>query len=275
MHQGSVKGELLTYVCDITFVTTGVNSVNIYAAKENWVTKNAWKKWHALRDYMFKESGITRKERGRYGTALRVFLDPLSAQFPQYVLNPVSNTFTWDPISGTWDYGTGTMVNGNWTPSEIAVETNPDSLTAPLETDVFTLNLCGPNSSPGPQVDQQWTSVGMITSYMSDRSHPTAEPADPVDFRENPLALLKGRSESTAETLAIAAAQAADGPPYDTSTQGEMMNAQLAGFLSTTAAGQQKVSAFGVRLPAGLAYLQATGACELTVTVRRIEVSRG
>lgn len=275
MNQGTAKGELLTYVCDISFVTTGTNSVNFYAAKENWVTKNAWKKWHALREFMFKESGISKRERGRYGSSLRVYLDPEHAANEQYTLTPVSNTITYDAGTDTWEYGTSYMSNGNWTFSDIVVETNPDSSTAPLETDQFSLNLCGPHSSAGAAISQQWTSCGMIQGYMADRVHPTAEPDDPVDYRDNPLALLRGRSESVDETLAIAAAQAADGPPYDTDSIGEMTNPQLAGFLSTTASGQQKVSAFGVRLPAGLCYVQAAGVCELTVTVRRVEVARG
>ncbi|HIA03560.1 MAG TPA: hypothetical protein EYN66_16915, partial [Myxococcales bacterium] len=33
------SGDLLTYVCDFEFLTTGENSIHIYTAPETWKTK--------------------------------------------------------------------------------------------------------------------------------------------------------------------------------------------------------------------------------------------
>ncbi len=278
------KGELLTYVCDISFVSDGDNSVNFYSAKENWVTKNAFKKWWALREFMFKESGIKKRERGRYGSTLRPYFDPGHADNPQYTLDPIELNYIWDTVNEVWTTDTDQMTQGGWVYSQVAVETNPDSATAPLETDTFNLHLVGPNASTtGIGVDQQWSSVGMILGYMADRSHPTAEPDDPVDFRSNPLALLRGRSESTIDVVQIASDMAQDGPPYDTTStydsipsmvgNADMANPVLAGFLNTTSSGQQIVTAYGVRLPGGLCKVEAAATCEFRVIVRRVELA--
>ena len=278
-HYGSTKrdGTMLTYVCDVSFISDGDNSVNIYTAKENWVTKNAVKKWHALREFMFRESGLSRKERGKYAQLLRPYFDAAHATgSPANQMDPQQVTIEFDDGTDTWIYGSAVdMAQGDWTFSDIVVETNPDSGGGVLETDTFKLSLTGPHTSAGTGVaeDQAWESVGMIMGYMADRAHPTAEPDDPVDYRNNPLALLKGRSESSLEVVNIAATEAADGPPYDTSVDGDMIKPVLAGFLNTTSAGQQKVTAFGVRIPAGLALFQCAATCELQVVVRRVEES--
>lgn len=283
-------GDLLTYVCDFEFITTGTTELTIYTAKENWVTKNAFKKWHALRDFMFKESGISKKERGRYAGIIRPAFDPIHSAYynnTAYNLQPREERFDSSDPGGVseWSWSDASfMTSGDWggigsgvdKPTQIVVETNPDSPDTSLETDQFALHICGPsvNNVTGEiGSDQNWDSVGMIVGYMADRSHPTAEPDDPVDFRNNPLALLKGRSESSYETVGIADGQAQLTPPYDTSTAGDMVNPVLGGFLVTTASGQQITRAYGVRIPAGVCMLAASATCDFTVRVRRIETA--
>jgi len=281
------SGDLLTYVCDFEFITTGTTELTVYTAKENWVTKNAFKKWHALRDYMFKESGLSKKERGRYAGIMRPAFDPIHSYFynnATYNLKPFEESFdgTGDKDAWHWD-AAAAMTGGDWggsgdvvVPTQIVVETNPDSPDTTLETDQFALHICGPNVNNTTGVaaaDQNWDSVGIICGYMADRSHMSNEPADAVDYRDNPLALLKGRSESSYETLGIASGQAALDPPYDTTSNGDMVAPVLGGFLVTTAAGQQITRAYGVRIPAGVCMLTASATCDFRVTVRRIETA--
>lgn len=275
----TAKGELLTYVCDITLVSLGGASINIHTAKENWVTKNAFKKWHALRDFMFRESGLSRKERGRYSKIIRPKFD-FQHRLVTDDLKPMNLEMTYDNTAETWSWEPGQMPSGEWDTTEIVIETNPDMPDVTMETDTFDLHICGPNNSGAAitSIDQNWESVGMIQSYMIDRSHPTAEPQDPVDSRSNPLALLKGRSESSADTLAINVAETAVGPPYDTTTSDDacaMMNPTLAGFVSTTSANVGVHTAYGVRIPAGLALLECdTAGVDLKVVIRRVELAR-
>jgi len=282
------SGDLLTYVCDFEFITTGTTELTVYTAKENWVTKNAFKKWHSLRDFMFKESGISKKERGRYAGIIRPAFDPIHSAYynnATYNLPPVEETFDGGGDATEWSWNdASSMAGGGWggaggatqMPTQIVVETNPDASDTSLETDQFALHICGPhvnNATGTASADQNWDSVGMVCGYMADRAHPTAEPDDPVDYRNNPLALLKGRSESSYETLGIASGQAELQPPYDTSTDGDMVNPVLGGFLVTTASGQQITRAYGVRIPAGVCMLTASATCDFRVTVRRIETA--
>ena len=265
------SGDLLTYVCDIEFITTGENSLEVYTARENWVTKNAFKKWHDLRDYMFKESGLTKKERGRWSKIIRPNFGPDDGSaFPM-----TDQAIAWDAANEEWDdSGDTSVTGGDWTYSEISVETNPDSPDTSLETDIFNLHICGP-STPVVAGDQAWTSVGMIESYMSDRSQPTAEPADPVSHRTNPLALLKGRSESSYDVLGIAATEATDGPPYDTSSDLNCATTRpvLAAYTNVTSTGAI-TSAYNVRIPAGLAMFRVTTDCSIRINVKRVELAR-
>lgn len=276
----TAKGELLTYVCDITLVSLGGASINIHTAKENWVTKNAFTKWHALRDFMFRESGLSKKERGRYSKIIRPKFD-FQHRLVTDDLKPINLEMTYDPVAETWSWEAAAMDGGDWDTTEIVIETNPDLPGGVVETDIFDLHLCGPNNSGAAveSVDQNWESVGMIQSYMADRSHPTAEPVDPPDLRGNPLALLKGRSESSEGTLAINADEALVGPPYNTNTKDDdcsMMNPTLAGFVSTTSSNVGVHTAYGVRIPAGLALLVCdTAGVDLKVVVRRVEHAHG
>ncbi len=283
------SGDLLTFVCDFEFITSGSTELTVYTAKENWVTKNAFKKWHALRDFMFKQSGLSKKERGRYSAMMRPAFDPIHSGYfanGAYDLNPQEESFDASGDVSEWEWSDASaMTGGDWggqaggdVPTQIVVEANPDSPDTALETDQFALHICGPsvNNTTGiMSSDQNWDSVGMIASYMADRAHPSSEPDVPVDYRSNPLALLKGRSESTYETVAIAHAEALLDPPYDTTSTGDMQNPVMAGFLLTTAAGQQITRAYGVRIPAGICMITASAVCDFRVIVRKIELSRG
>lgn len=270
------QGNLLTYVCDFEFISTGTNNVHVYTMPETWRAKAAFKKWHALREFMFRSSGIKKSERGRYAKQIRPYFDPIHSAFPARTLDPLAPSYTLSGDASTWDYvdpGQEGIGSGDWTYSNIVVETNPDSPDTNDETDMFNLHMCGEsvNTLSGTvSTDQNWTSVGMISSFNADRAMPTAEPDDPVDFRNNPLALLKGRSESTYETAVIADMEAQDGPPYDV---GLGINPTLGGYLETTSTGQQITRAYGVRIPAGLALIEATATCEFRCVVRRIEMA--
>lgn len=265
------NGDLLTYVCDFEFINnTASTEMEIFTAKENWVTKNAFKKWHELRNFMFESSGISRQERGRYSKTLRPAFGPQGAA--TNVPAPVS--LQWDSANEEWaDLPVAPLDSGDWTYTQIVVETNPDSPDTSSETDQFYLHMCGPNL-PTASGDQNWTTVGMVQSYMADRTQPSADPADPVDHRSNPLALLKGRSESVAETLGINATEAVDGPPYDVTTDANTYASLpvLAGYsnISTTGA---LTTMYNVRIPAGMCMIRLSGAADIRIKVKRVELA--
>lgn len=268
------SGHLLTYVCDFEFLTTGTNAIQIRTAPETWRAKSAFRKWHALRDFMFRSTGVSKSERGRYAGIMRPYYDALHASYPQYTLNPKEVELKTDGDASTWEYLDEESVRpGDWTYSQIVVDTNTDS-GASQETDQFSLHILGESvnyvTGSGLAADQNWDSVAMISSFNADRAMPSADPDNPVSSKDNPLALLKGRSDTSYETAAIAGLEAADGPPYyiDGGT-----NSVLGGYLETTASGQQITRAYGVRIPAGLAHIEAVANCEFRCIVRRIELA--
>ena len=267
------NGNLLVYVCDFEFLTdASPNEIHIRVAPETWKTKNACKKWHAYRELMFKESGISKSERGTWSKSIRPYFDAMHAASPQYTLNPQQVTAVLEGAASEWEYKDESAVPlGDWTYSNIVVETNPDSGGIVKETDQFALAILGQSVNNLTGIvgsDESWDTVAMIESYNQDRAGMRDNSFEPVADSSNPLALLKGRSESSYETLEIASDEAEDGPPYDVDSG---IWPVLGGYLESTTTGQQITRAYGVRIPAGLALIEAGAATEFRCTVRRIE----
>lgn len=267
------SGHLLTYVCDFEFLTTGTNAIHIRTAPETWRAKSSFKKWHALREFMYRSTGIKKSERGRYAGILRPYFDPIHQAFDQYTLAPQQVTLDLAGDASEWSYEDESAIPaGDWTYSSIVVDTNPDG-GASEETDRFSLHILGSsvNNLTGQLgADQNWDSVGMIHSFNQDRVMPSADPDNFVAAKDNPLALLKGRSDTSYETAEIAEEEAVDGPPYAIDGGTESV---LGGYLETTATGQQITRAYGVRIPAGLAHIEADAICEFRCIVRRVELA--
>lgn len=262
-HASSKRdGTMLTYVCDIELLAVGANSIACFTAPETWKLKNAFKKWHELRHFMFKESGLSRREIGRYAQEIRPSFGPALAVFK----DPVRG-LSWNVANEEWDMSDTAMTGGDWTLTSIAIETDESG---PVDVDTFGLHLTGPHTG----AEQAWTSCGMIMGYNADRSQASRDPVNPVSYRDNPLAFLKGRSDSVKEVLDIMTAEVADGPPYDISTSGDSAQPVLVANPMTSSTGAGRVTAFGVRVPAGLLAVYLAGAGLVNVRVRRIEESR-
>jgi hypothetical protein len=253
---------MLTYVVDVELLATTANSVSCFTAPETWKLKNAFKKWHELRHFMFKESGLSRKEIGRYANEIRPYFGPAHEAFAS-----PSSALVWNDVAEDWSITLPAMVGGDWTTTEIAIETDQSG---PIDVDTFGLHLCGPHTG----AEQAWNSVGMIMGYNADRSQASRDPLNPVSYRDNPLAFLKGRSESVKEVLDIMTAEVADGPPYDIAVQGDSINPVLAATAMSSSTGTGRVTAYGVRVPAGLLGLTMFASGVVNVRVRRIEESR-
>ncbi len=255
-------GTMLTYIVDVELVAEAQTGFFFYAAPETWKMKNAFKKWHELRDFMFKESGISKKERGRYSHEIRPYWSTANEVFetPVFPLH-------WNVGNENFDYYVTDLTGGDWTTSQIAIETDQSG---PVDVDTFDLHLVGPHSG----AEQAWTSCGMLQGYNADRAQASRDPVNPVSYRDNPLAFLKGRSESVDEILDIMTAEVADGPPYDVSSQGDSIQPVQIGSLISSSTSTGRVQIFGLRVPAGLLAITTGVGGILSVRVRRIEESR-
>ncbi len=202
-RDGHVKG----YLVNIQVHGTVANAISLGSAPNSWKMRNSFRKWHAYRNLMLEEAGVTEEEKGRYGKTIRPYLD-LGMHTAANVREPVG-----------WDLTTQTQ---EWSYTKIAAAPGFDADAVGSEgesnVDVYELNICGEN-----QVDatttlgtQYYTQVGMIHSYNQDRMEVVTPKSDTaIDGHNNPLALLRFKGTAGGEVMDIVEEQETEKPPYD------------------------------------------------------------
>ena len=251
----SSDGHLKGVLCDITVAYDGDSTdgreFSMYGLRNTWKLRNAVRKFHSLRNHMFREAGVSRSEMGTYGKTIRPYLDPLhagsqSAPTAQETIEIQSVVKVWqpgDPVTdpGSWrdtnaDSGAGT---GYWTrtvfgtvPSYVAAGSgdSPEATLGPV--DEWTLTLAGKymvedTSSEGVTVS--YKSVGAIEAYNIDRQAVQVQEDDTsIDGPNNPLAQLPSAgNQATGEILEIAEAQEEMVPPYSLEDDGTSVELSL------------------------------------------------
>ena len=68
-------GHVLGYIVNIKLHSSTSSSVRFDVAPNTWKMRNAFRKWHAYRQLMFSDAGVTDSEQGRYGKTIRPYLD--------------------------------------------------------------------------------------------------------------------------------------------------------------------------------------------------------
>ena len=215
-------GHVVGYLCNIKVHGTVSNTLTVGIAPNTWKMRNSFRKWHAYRNLMFTEAGVTESEKGRYGKTIRPYLD--ASMKGGTIKDPAG----WD-VSGTPPAQTQ-----EWTYTQIAASpgfgaTGGTGTGGQEIVDVYDLNICGLN-----QVDktssigaEYYDSVGMIHSYNQDRQEvvtPTLD-SETVEGQNNPLALLRqGGSVSGGEVMVIVEDQEFEAPPYDINDNGWSTN---------------------------------------------------
>jgi hypothetical protein len=213
------EGHVLGYICNIKIHSSEANGIGISTAPNTWKMRNAFRKWHAYRNLMFSEAGVTESEKGRYGKTIRPYLD--ASMKGGTIADPVG----WD-ISGTPPTQTQ-----EWSYTQIAAAPGFDQNAVGTEgaaaVDVYDLNICGSNQADVTTTlgTEYYTAVGMIHSYNQDRQEVPLldlEPADTfVSGHNNPLALLRqGGGVSGGEVMDIVEDQEREAPPYDITDDG-------------------------------------------------------
>jgi hypothetical protein len=205
-------GHVLGYICSVKIHGTVTNSISLGGAPNTWKMRNSFRKWHAYRNLMFTEAGVTDSEQGRYGKTIRPFLD--ASMKAGTIKDPVG----WDLTEQTQE----------WSYTQIAAAPGFDQAAVGTEgeaaVDVYELNICGVNQATSTTLGTQYyTSVGMIHSYNQDRQEvvtPTLD-SQTVEGHNNPLALLKqGGAVSGGEVMDIVQDQELEAPPYDITDNG-------------------------------------------------------
>ena len=218
------------------FMTT----LKIDGCQNNWVMKNAAKKWHAARNNMFTRAGISMKDRGAYSKEIR------------YNFNGASDTWI-VPIDGAGDAFTG----GTW--DETTIVTVAD--------DAVKLKLTGVGLDE--ESGSATTALNIGHSYLMSRKQPLADsnlaaeetPADQSILRN--LLTDYDIQANRIDDINAEARDAQDNPPYeliDISDSGDV-NHDITEPIELGRAVAGLGNAYGsviVDIPFGLARLRAT-----------------
>tara|TARA_Y100001970_G_scaffold268369_1_gene359550 strand:- start:220 stop:1269 length:1050 start_codon:yes stop_codon:yes gene_type:complete len=255
-------GHLLGVLADITVKMTtppssGVGEVQLLAMPNTWKLRNAIRKFHFLRNHMFREAGIRKSELGTYGKTIRPYLDgrhsgayledsgipgvdvstnEMMPVFQSFRVSGDVGSETFEGVVNTTEYQDG--VTGYWlrssfgtVPGYVVPDSGGGPETALAPADSWNLILAGPNvleedSAGGAGTAASFKSVGAIHAYNMDRQSVQVQEDDTsVDATKNPLAALAADgNQASGEILEIAERQQENVPPYDLTDDGDSTN---------------------------------------------------
>lgn len=263
----SRDGHVMGYMCE--FIATGLGTENsglfVSAAPNSWRMRNAFRKFHAYRNIMFENAGVTEGELGRYGKTIRPYLDGAH-----------SAGTTLDPVTLHSDGSTVTYDAGEWTYSKLAVTptyhaTVPVDPTEEYWADAFDLHICEENIVQGSSLEESgyYKSVGMIHSYNIDRQEVTTATSgsdEAITGPSNPLAqLISSGNQAVGEVIEITEDQELELPPYDLDNDGDTIETVISAMVASSA--QTPTLRFSAFVPAGLARL-TIGFSDMNLAVR-------
>ena len=299
-------GHLLGALCDITVrvPSGGSFSTNFYGLGNTWIVRNAFRKFHFLRNAMFEKAGVEKSEIGKYGHTLRPNLLPLSrwegtlnAQFFQ--------TFPGADLSAEWDndglvqeftiLAQQTSAGGSDIRNQMTETLEYTKLVSSMQAidvsgaaadellyDEWDLHIIlGHDVQDVNAGSQQWSSVGMLSAYLQDRQAEIPDTtADAGQVAFNPLAALASQTATSGEIVDIAHEQALETPPYDITSDVRGSGVQLAhkGFMDVfqlaseaTASLKSERTLTNVFLPSGwLTWNSTSNDFEMDIDVKGI-----
>ena len=265
-RDGHVKGYI------INFEMTGADGQNVLlnTAPNTWKFRNSFRKFHAYRELMFKNAGVSKSERGKYGHTIRPYMDKCHFADETAEGSPDIAKL------GHWSCSTpSAFTGGEWTYSELATvplyteQAGPVPLTTLSFADEWPLMICGVNQ-PGiieAKTSGTYDIVAMINSYNIDRMSevtPSSAPGVTLSGPINPLAaLIASGNQAAGEILEIVQDLELENPPYDIADDGDSVNSVTGKMLKIpTTGGVARGSMF---VPAGLLQVYQTLASDIVV----------
>jgi hypothetical protein len=255
-RDGHVKGYIVNY----QIIGAADQFYTFITAPNSWKFRNAFRKFHAYRNLMFENAGVTKEERGRYGQTIRPYLSDCHRK-AEIAFDPEtgSTLVIGQPAVITCSTSTP-MKKGEWSYSSLATvplytEEGPVMASSALTVaDEFDLTICNQNvaATPEGKTSGTYDSVGMIHSYNLDRMEVVTPTADAVVVGPaNPLAaLIASGNQAAGEILEITTDLELEKPPYDLADNGDSVAQVVAGFDKVpTTAGVTRGQIF---VPAGI-----------------------
>jgi len=257
-RDGHVKGFIINYE-----IVGAANQFYMMSTVPNsWKMRNAFRKFHAYRDLMFDNAGVSKSELGRYGHTIRPYLSDChrKAELGYDKENPA--TLVIGQPAAVQCSGTTTLKKGEWTYTKLATTPLYTESAGPMKdstldvADEFHLTVCDTNQVATTETGTsgQYDSVGMIHSYNLDRMEvvtPSSAPGVTIEGPQNPLAaLIASGNQAAGEILEITMDQELENPPYDIGDNGDSILPVVDSFAKVpTTAGVTRGSMF---VPAGI-----------------------
>lgn len=269
------KGYLQTYICKVEVVSTNVLSY-LYTAPENWVTKNAVRKWHAFRE-MKRAQGMATDYAATYGKNIRPLLHS-----GHQTSNNAADFYELQSIRQA-----GVMAGGDWdytrvaqTPGAIS-ETGTQTVSQEETTDLYHLCLSGGHVEETGHTTSdyvKYSHVSMVQSYLESRRNMSVDDTDDSgSLTDTPNPLQEFIYDSSASKLhsGLLKAEQRQKPPYETGDSSDTMPADpldraYAGAVVTTST-YGRDSAI-VRIPGGLLEAWSVGVGATPLPIWNIEV---
>lgn len=242
MRHTDNKGYPLAYVVEVEAQgdASNAHTVEIYTAPENWVLKNAVRKWHFARNAMLERNSSLGKV-GEYGKTIRPYLSIAHAKMDEQTQDAVPTLYTNGndtTFSGASTYieentasaAANSMARGEWTYTRVANEAEYDSSegtgnmsASGPPVDTYALCLTGHHdNSEGTEGSsmRMFTHVSMMRAYLESRRSPISglnNPSDGGTIQKEPSPLLNliTDSMSAAEAREIIEDIQREKPPYD------------------------------------------------------------
>lgn len=247
-RDGHVKGYFVNY----SVIGAENQILQLHTAMNSWHMRNSFRKFHAYRDMMFENAGVTKEELGRYGHTIRPYLNNNHRVQEEASGNILTLGLGDDSLAAT---------GGDWTYTRMSSTPlytfdGPQMKDSVLKVaDEYPLLICGDNVA-GTQEDKtsgQYAAVAMINSYNLDRQDVITATTDgeTIQGPKNPLAALRSSGNQAAgEILEITNDLEKEKPPYDLADDGDSTKTIIADFCKTpTTLGVVRGSMF---IPAGV-----------------------
>ena len=266
MEHSTRDGHVKGFMCNIAFVGSDNQLFGLVTAPNTWKFRNSFRKFHAYRNLMFKNAGVSKEEMGKYGQTIRPYLN--HAHYD--AVKKISSNKVLTPSSDLGEYD-----GGEWTHSKFAtvpLYETPEDANQPIimgesslyVTDEWEVTILDQNQIQASQ-NEDFTSgaydtVGMIHSYNLDRQDvvTATTSGETIQGPENPLAaLIASGNQAAGDILDITTDQELELPPYNTLDGGdsiEGIRAQVAKVPSIL--GIVRTNVF---VPAGIFELNVSG----------------
>jgi hypothetical protein len=235
--------------------------------------RNSFRKFHAYRNVMFENAGITDQEKGMYGHTIRPYLDNLH-RTEEAASGDIGELYLWDEAAAVAATG------GEWTYSELATVPlykfdGPQMKDSVLKVaDEWPVMILGENVAGTAETNTsgQYQSVGMIHSYNLDRMEVvTPGSKSTVTGPANPLAaLMASGNQAAGEILDIAEEQERELPPYDLVDAGDsVFGISQSTTRTPTTLGVVRGSCF---VPAGLLGVHQSAAADYLLNIQVVGI---